>query len=172
MNPTQHLTFQLAGEEYAIAILPVREIVPFSPLTAVPQAPPSVRGVVNLRGSVVPVIDLAVKFSLPASPLTKRTSIVILEIESEEEKTVVGILADAVNQVVAWHADDILPVPAFGTQARVDFLRGMAKAGDRFVLILNIDKVLAAAEPSAARPVAAYAASGADAAAPGESRSR
>jgi purine-binding chemotaxis protein CheW len=172
MNPTQYLTFQLAGEEYAIAILPVREIIGYGPLTTVPQAPPSVRGVVNLRGSVVPVIDLAVKFSLPASPLTNKTSIVILEMGHEDRKSVVGILADAVNQVVEWHADDILPVPAFGTQARVDFLRGMGKADAKFVLILDIDKVLAAAEPSPARTVAAYAAQGADGAAAGASRSR
>lgn len=149
MSPNQCLTFQLAGEEYAIGISPVREIIAYGPLTTVPQAPPSVRGVFNLRGSVVPVIDLAIKFGLRASPLTNRTSIVILELDLANEKTIVGILADAVHQVVEWLDDEILPVPAFGTQARVDFLRGMGKAGARFVLILEIEKALAAAEPTA-----------------------
>ncbi|HSK30792.1 MAG TPA: chemotaxis protein CheW [Candidatus Limnocylindria bacterium] len=162
MTPTQYLTFQLAGEEYAIEILPVREIIAYGPMTAVPHAPPSLRGVINLRGSVVPVVDLAVKFGLRATPLTNRTSIVILEIDLHGESTVIGILADAVNQVVEWHADDIVPVPGFGTLVPVDFLRGLGKAGARFVFILEIGRALAAAE-SFATP-AALAVSRADSA--------
>ena len=144
MDATQYLTFQLAGEEYAVGILRVKEIIAYGPLTTVPQAPPALRGVINLRGSVVPVMDLAVKFGLPASPLTNRTCIVILEVELDGEPTVIGILTDAVNQVVELLDEYILPVPAFGTQARMDFLRGMGKAGAKFVLVLEIEKVLAA----------------------------
>jgi purine-binding chemotaxis protein CheW len=145
MDQNQYLTFQLAGEEYAVGILRVKEIITYGPLTTVPQAPPSVRGVINLRGNVVPVVDLAVKFGLPASPLTNRTCIVILEVDLNSEPTVIGILTDAVNQVIELLDEDILPVPAFGTQVRMDFLGGMGKAGAKFVLILEIEKVLAAA---------------------------
>jgi purine-binding chemotaxis protein CheW len=144
MDRNQYLTFQLAGEEYAVGILRVKEIIVYGPLTRVPQAPPALRGVINLRGSVVPVIDLAVKFGLPASPLTNRTCIVILEVDLDGEPTVIGIVTDAVDQVIELLDDDILPVPAFGTQARMDFLRGMGKAGAKFVLILEIEKVLTA----------------------------
>jgi purine-binding chemotaxis protein CheW len=145
MDHNQYLTFQLAGEEYAVGILRVKEIIAYGPLTTVPQAPPSVRGVINLRGSVVPVIDLAVKFGLPTSPQTNRTCIVIVEVDLDGEPTVIGILTDAVNQVVELLDKDILPVPAFGSQVRMDFLRGMGQAGTKFVLILDIEKALATA---------------------------
>jgi purine-binding chemotaxis protein CheW len=145
MDQNQYLTFQLAGEEYAVGILRVKEIIAYGPLTTVPQAPPALRGVINLRGSVVPIIDLAVRFGLPASPLTNRTCIVILELDLDGEPTVIGIVTDAVDQVIELLDDDILPVPAFGIQARMDFLRGMGKAGAKFVLILEIEKVLSAA---------------------------
>jgi len=145
MDQNQYLTFQLAGEEYAVGILRVKEIIAYAPLTTVPQAPPAVRGVINLRGSVVPVVDLAVKFGLPASPLTNRTCIVILEVDFAGEPTEFGILTDAVNQVIELLDEDILPVPAFGTQMRMDFLRGMGKAGAKFVLVLEMEKVLATA---------------------------
>ena len=143
---TQYLTFQLAGEEYAVGILQVKEIIAYGVLTNVPQTPPSVRGVINLRGNVVPVVDLAVKFGLAVSPVTDRSCIIIVETESEGEKAVVGIVADSVSQVSDLPRQDILPPPAFGTHVRVDFLRGMAKAAQKFVLILNIDKVLAGDE--------------------------
>jgi purine-binding chemotaxis protein CheW len=145
MDQNQYLTFQLVGEEYAVGILRVKEIIAYGPLTTVPQAPPALRGVINLRGSVVPVIDLAVKFGLPASPLTNRTCIVILEVDLDGEPTVIGIVTDGVDQVIELLDEDILPAPAFGTQARMDFLRGMGKAGAKFVLILEIEKVLTAA---------------------------
>lgn len=143
---TQYLTFQLAGEEYAVGILQVKEIIAYGVLTNVPQTPPSVRGVINLRGNVVPVVDLAVKFGLAVSPVTDRSCIIIVETESEGEKAVVGIVADSVSQVSDLPLQDILPPPAFGTHVRVDFLRGMAKAAQKFVLILDIDKVLAGDE--------------------------
>lgn len=148
MDQTQYLTFHLAGEEYAVGILQVKEIIAYGTLTTVPQTPPSIRGVINLRGSVVPVVDLALKFGLSASAVTNRTCIVIVEVNLDGEPTVMGIVADSVSQVVELSADDILPAPSFGTQVRMNFLQGMGKAGARFVLVLNIDKVLSSTELS------------------------
>jgi purine-binding chemotaxis protein CheW len=145
-DQTQYLTFHIAGEEYAVGILRVKEIITYGTLTTVPQTPPSIRGVINLRGSVVPVVDLAVRFGLPASPVTNRTCIVIVELNLAAEQTVMGIMADSVSEVVELIADDILPAPPFGTHVSTDFLRGMGKAGAKFVLILDIDKVLSAAD--------------------------
>ena len=143
---TQYLTFHLAGEEYAIGILRVKEIIPYGTLTKVPQTPISIRGVINLRGSVVPVVDLACKFGLPASPVTDRTCIVIVEVSVDEETTVMGIMADSVSQVIELAPGDILPAPPFGAPLRMDFLSGMGAAGNKFVLILDIDKVLSTME--------------------------
>jgi len=144
LEQTQYLTFQLAGEEYAIGILQVKEIIAYGTLTKVPQTPCSIRGVINLRGNVVAVVDLAVKFGLPPSLVTDRSCVIIVETNPAGAKIVMGIVADAVNQVIDMPAQEILPAPAFGTHIRLDFLRGMGKAGQKFVLILDIDKVLAA----------------------------
>lgn len=146
MDQTQYLTFQLAGEEYAIDILSVREIIPFGVITVVPQTPPAIRGMINLRGNVVPVVDLAIKLGFVPTPITNRTCIVILEVALDEEPTIVGVLVDSVNQVIEFLAENILPVPAFGTQVRIDFLHGMGNSGVKFVLILHIEKVLGATE--------------------------
>ena len=149
---TQYLTFHLAGEEYAVGILQIREIITYGTLTKVPHTPPSIRGVINLRGNVVPVVDLGVKFGLTASPVTDRTCIVIVEANINENRTVMGVIADSVSQVIGISERDILPVPAFGTRVRIDFLRGMGKSGDKFVLILDIDKVLGADDPASTAP--------------------
>ena len=151
-DQTQYLTFHLAGEEYAVGILQVKEIITYGTLTKVPHTPPSIRGVINLRGNVVPVVDLAVKFGLAASQVTDRTCIVIVEVEINDTRTVMGIIADSVSQVISMSNDNILPAPAFGTRVRIDFLRGMGKSGDKFVLVLDIDKVLSAEDlaPTAA----------------------
>jgi purine-binding chemotaxis protein CheW len=146
IEQTQYLTFHLAGEEYAVGILRVKEIIEYGTITKVPQTPPSIRGVINLRGSVVPVVDLALKFGLSPSPVTERTCIVIVEADLEGERTVMGVVADAVSQVIEFLPQDIQAPPAFGTRVRVDFLRGMGKAGKKFVLLLDIDKVLSTAE--------------------------
>ncbi len=150
VDQTQYLTFHLAGEEYAIGILRVKEIIEYDALTKVPMMPPSIRGVINLRGNVVPVVDLAVKFGLPESPITKRTCIIIVEVELDGERTVLGVVADAVSQVIDLLPQEIEPPPAFGTQVRVDYLQGMGKAGKKFVLILDVDQVLSAHELLAA----------------------
>jgi len=149
---TQYLTFHLAGEEYAVGILQVREIITYGTLTKVPHTPPSIRGVINLRGNVVPVVDLGLKFGLTASPVTDRTCIVIVEANINESRTIMGVIADSVSQVISISDNEILIAPAFGTRVRIDFLRGMGKSGDKFVLILDIDKVLSADDPASAAP--------------------
>ena len=127
VEQAQYLTFHLAGEEYAVDILQVKEIIEYGAITKVPQTPPSIRGVINLRGNVVPVIDLAVKFGLSPNPVTARTCVVIVEAELGGERAVMGIIADAVSKVVKLLPEEILPPPPFGTQVRVDFLRGMGR---------------------------------------------
>jgi purine-binding chemotaxis protein CheW len=150
----QYLTFSIAGDEYAIGILQVREVVELETLTWVPSTPPYVRGVVNLRGSVVPVVDLAVKFGLPESEVTRRSCVVIVELVTDGELTVIGVMADSVKQVIDLRADEIGVPPSFGTRVSVDFLLGIAKVGKKFALVLDIAKVLAAAELVAAASLA------------------
>jgi purine-binding chemotaxis protein CheW len=148
----QHLSFTLAGSDYAVGILQVKEILQYETVTRVPSVPPSVRGVINLRGSVVPVIDLAVKFGLAPTPVTKRTCILIVESSLAGERAVVGLVADAVREVLELSRDDVEPPPSFGTQVRVDYLVGMAKSGKGFVLLLDLDRVLSAGEGELAGP--------------------
>lgn len=139
----QYLTFQLAGEEFAFGILRVKEILEYDTITRVPNAPATVRGVINLRGSVVPVVDLALLFGLPATAVTRRTCIVIVEARVDERDLVMGVLADAVSQVIDLGPDAIEPPPAFGSRVRVEYLTGMGKLDARkFVLILDIDRLL------------------------------
>jgi purine-binding chemotaxis protein CheW len=142
----QYLTFFLADEEYAINIQRVKEIIEYTPVTKVPKVPEWIRGVINLRGSVVPVVDLAVRFGLQERPVTKTTCIVIVEVEQDSERTVMGVFADAVNQVIDLAPNDIEEPPAFGTRVRLEYLFGMGKLGKKFALILNIDSVLSTAE--------------------------
>ena len=150
----QYLTFYIAEEEYAVGILRVKEIIQFDTVTRVPKMPPWIRGVINLRGGVVPVVDLAVKFRLPETRITNATCIVIVEVELAGEQTVMGVLADAVSQVIELRAGDIQPPPAFGTGVHADFLLGMGRAGKKFVLMLDIDKVLSTDELLATAEVA------------------
>lgn len=142
----QYLTFFLADEEYAVNIQKVKEIIEYSSVTKVPKVPHWIRGVINLRGNVVPVVDLAVRFGLDERPITKTTCIVIVEVQQDAENTVMGVIADAVNQVIELNAQDIEEPPAFGTRVRLEYLAGMGKLGKKFALILNIDRVLSAAE--------------------------
>ena len=142
----QYLTFVTAGEEYAIRILKVKEIVEYSTITAVPNTPGWIRGVTNLRGSVVPVIDLAVKFALPASRISKFSCIIITEVMSEGELLTLGVLADSVSQVLDLPEDDIEDPPPFGTRVKLEYLLGMGRMDRKFCLILDIDKVLSADE--------------------------
>jgi purine-binding chemotaxis protein CheW len=142
----QYLTFFVAGEEYAVSILKVKEIIEYDTVTAVPNTAPWIRGVTNLRGNVVPVIDLAVKFGLPASQASKFSCVVITEVAYEGDKLIMGVMADSVSQVLDFSADDIETPPPFGTRLKIEFLLGMGKMGKKFCLILDIDKVLSVDE--------------------------
>ena len=154
---SQYLGFHIAGEEYAIGILRVREILEYDTVTRVPTTPPSIRGVINLRGSVVPVVDLAVKLGLAESVVTKRSCVVVVEIVLEGERTVMGLLADAVSQVIDLPAAEIEPPPPFGTRIRVECLLGMGRAGKKFVLLLDIDRILSSDDVAAAETAVATA---------------
>ena len=140
----QYLTFLVGEEEYAVGVLRVREIIQYHAVTRVPRTPEWVRGVINLRGSVVPVVDLAVKFGLPRSEAGRCTCIVLVEAQLENEPVVMGMIADEVRQVVDLPADAVQPPPAFGTRVRVDYLEGMGRAGDRMLLLLEVDRLLSA----------------------------
>lgn len=142
----QYLTFFVASEEYAVNILRVKEIVEYDMVTTVPHTAPWIRGVTNLRGSVVPVIDLAVKFGLPASKTSKFSCIVITEVFYDGDKLTMGIMADSVSKVLDFAEDEIEATPPFGTRLRPEFLLGMGRMGKKFCLILDLDKVLSADE--------------------------
>jgi purine-binding chemotaxis protein CheW len=146
----QFLTFFLGDEEYAVTVLKVTEIIGCSALTKVPGTPTWIRGVLNLRGAVVPVVDLSVKFGIGPTEITPRTCVVIVEIEHDGEKLVLGVMADAVSQVIELGADEIQPPPSFGPRVRVDCIQGMCNSNGRFVVLLDIDRVLSSTEILAA----------------------
>jgi len=142
----QFLSFSVAGSDFAVGILQVKEILQYEPITRVPSVPASIRGVINLRGTVVPVVDLAVKLGLAETPVTPRTCILIVEVSLGTDRTVMGVLADAVSEVLELGDGDIEPPPPFGTRVRVDYLTGMGKLGKGFVLLLDLDRALSAEE--------------------------
>ncbi len=146
----QYLTFMLGGEVFAIGILAIKEIIEYGQMTEVPRMPASIRGVINLRGAVVPVIDLSARFGKQATMVGKRTCIVIIEVrsdlEAEEATQVVGVMVDAVNEVLDIPCDEIEPAPNFGAKIRADFIKGMGKVEGKFVIILNADRVLSVDE--------------------------
>jgi purine-binding chemotaxis protein CheW len=139
---SQYLTFMISGETFAIGILAVKEIIEYDTLTVVPMMPECIRGVINLRGSVLPVIDLCSRFARSSTAVTKRTCIVIVEVGADNERQDVGVIVDAVNEVLDIPAADIEPAPQFGARIRADFIEGMGKVGGKFVLILDINQVL------------------------------
>jgi len=142
----QYLTFMLDDEVFAIGILAIKEIIEYGTLTAVPMMPRAVRGVINLRGAVVPVMDLSARFGKPASVVTKRTCIVIVEVQTGDERQDVGVIVDAVNEVLDIAGSEIEPPPAFGARIRRSFIHGMGKVAGRFVILLNVDQVLSLEE--------------------------
>lgn len=148
MNPdnAQYLTFMLGSEVFAIGILSVKEIIEYGGLTQVPMMPDSVRGVINLRGAVVPVMDLAARCGRAPAPVGKRTCIVIVELAAGAERQVVGMVVDAVNAVLDIAAADVEPPPAFGARIRSDFIAGMAKVNGNFVIVLDAARVLSLEE--------------------------
>ncbi len=148
-DQNQYLTFMLGGETYAIGILAIKEIIEYGQLTEVPRMPEFIRGVINLRGAVVPVIDLGARFGKTSSNVGRRTCVVIIEIESEEGQQVVGVMVDAVNEVLDIAASEIEPPPSFGAKIRADFIQGMGKVDGKFVIILDVDHVLSVDEMAA-----------------------
>ena len=144
----QYLTFSLHGEPFAVGILRVKEIIEYCPVAPVPMVPEFIRGVMNLRGSVVPVIDLAVRFGGARTQAMKRTCIVIIEVDGESGRQDIGVMVDAVHTVSEIPAAEIEPAPAFGARIRMDFISGMGKLNGRFVIILNVNKVLSVVEMS------------------------
>lgn len=138
----QLLTFFAAGHEYAISILHVREIAEYRPLTPVPGTPPWIRGVMNLRGTVVPAIDLAAKLGMDATAVTRRTCLLIIEATLEEEPVVLAIMVDSVSRVVDLSADELQDAPSFGPTIDVSFLVGMARIDERLVLLLDLTHIV------------------------------
>jgi purine-binding chemotaxis protein CheW len=142
METQQYLLFRLLDEEYGVEISRVREIVPFGVVTRVPKREPWVLGVMNLRGRVLPVVDLAMKFGRPERPRTTRTCIVLVEYVVGDEPCVIGIVADAMSRVITLASDEIDAPPPFGSSIGVDYLVGLGRLADRFALLLDLDNAL------------------------------
>ncbi len=138
----QYLTFQLGGEMFAIGILNIKEIIEYGHLTEVPMMPEFIRGVINLRGAVVPVVDLLARFGRSRSAVSRRTCIVIIEVDHENVKQDIGVVVDAVSEVLEISDENIEPAPNFGARIRADFISGMGKINNKFVIILNVGNVL------------------------------
>jgi purine-binding chemotaxis protein CheW len=138
----KYLTFTLAGEEYGIGILKVREIIGMMPITSVPQSPDFVKGVVNLRGKVIPVIDLRLRFGMPAMDYTERTCIIVVQIDLPDTSLNIGIVVDSVSEVLNVVGGNIENTPTFGTQLNTSYILGMAKIDSGVKILLDIDKVL------------------------------
>jgi purine-binding chemotaxis protein CheW len=149
----QYLTFTVSGELFGIAIASIKEIIEYRAPTDVPMMPGYMRGIINLRGRVVPVIDLSVRFGRARTEETRRTCIVILEVEQQEERHDIGVVVDTVSAVLEIADADIEPAPSFGARLRTDFIKGMGKLGEKFVILLNIGKVLSVEELSLILPV-------------------
>jgi purine-binding chemotaxis protein CheW len=137
----QYLTFRLARETFAVDVAKVREILDFVAITKVPQTPEFMRGVINLRGSVVPVVDMKLKFGMEPTEKTVNTCIIVLEVIIESETTIVGALADSVQEVVELDPSQIEPPPRIGMKLNIDFIKGMGKLNNEFVIILDSDKI-------------------------------
>jgi len=142
----KYLTFSLAGEEYGIGILKVKEIIGMMPITVVPQTPAYIKGVINLRGKVIPVVDLRVKFMIKAADYTERTCIIVVEIAVAARTILMGIVVDSVSEVLNIKGNDIEEAPAFGARLNTEFILGMAKVGGGIKILLDIDLVLSVEE--------------------------
>lgn len=138
----KYLTFTLAGEEYGIGILKIKEIIGMMPVTEVPQTPEFVKGVINLRGKVIPVLDLRLRFGLEAAGYNERTCIVVVEVASQSHDILIGLVVDSVSEVLNIKADDIVDTPSLGTQVQTGFILGMARMEGGVKILLDIDKVI------------------------------
>ncbi len=146
IDTNQYLTFKLQDEVFGLAIGKVREVLDFTTITKVPQTPDYMRGVINLRGSVVPVVDLHLKFGLAQTEKTVNTCIIIVEINMEGDITVLGALADSVQEVIELEPEQIEPAPKIGTKLNTAFIKGMGKREEEFIILLDIDKVFSTDE--------------------------
>ncbi len=153
----QYLTFILGHETFAIDISGIREIIEYAGMTSVPLMPAFLRGVLNLRGAVVPVVDISIRFGREETPIAAQTCVVILEVAHEEETQYVGVLVDSVSEVVEIAADDIEPPPTFGSMLRPEFIQGMGKVNGQFVVLLDVDYVLSIEEMTQISNVAEHA---------------
>lgn len=138
----KYLTFTLDNEEYGIALLKVKEIIGMMPITSVPQTPGYVKGVINLRGKVIPVSDLRLRFEIAAADYTDRTCIIVVEIQGKETTVQVGIVVDAVSEVMNIKAEDVEEAPSFGTKVETDYILGMAHMEGQVKILLDIDRVM------------------------------
>jgi purine-binding chemotaxis protein CheW len=148
METTQYLTFKLGDEVFALDISKVREVLDFTTITKVPRTPGFMRGVINLRGSVVPVVDLRLKFGMTPTERSVNTCIIITEVSVDNETTVLGALADSVQEVMDLGPDHIEPAPKIGTRLNTEFIKGMGKQNDKFIILLDIDRVFSVDELS------------------------
>ncbi len=149
----QYLTFKLQDEVFGVDVAQVREILDYIKVTKVPQTPDFMCGVINLRGNVVPVVDMRLKFGLEKTKTTVNTCIIVVEIELEGENTVLGALVDSVQEVFELDSKDVEPAPKIGTKLKTDFIKGMGKREDNFLILLNIDKVFSSEELSIVQQV-------------------
>ncbi len=142
----QYLTFTLGSEVFAVNISKVREVLDFTAITKVPGTPEFMRGVINLRGSVVPVVDLRIKFGMSKTEKTVRTSIIIMDVALDSETAILGSLVDSVQEVLDLEPGQIEPAPRIGTRLKTEFIKGMGKRNGQFIIILDIDKVFSSDE--------------------------
>ena len=146
LETTQYLTFKLEDEVFALDIAKVREVLEYTTVTKVPRTPDFMCGVINLRGGVVPVVNMRLKFGMPDAEKTVNTCIIIVEVNLDGETTVLGALADSVQEVMDLEPGQIEPAPKIGTRLNTDFIKGMGKHDNKFIMILDIDKVFSADE--------------------------
>lgn len=149
----QYLTFLLAGEEYGIDILKVQEIRGWLPVTRIPHTPPHVQGVLNLRGTIIPIIDLRRRFDMAKAEYTPTTVVIVMSIADKAGKRVIGVVVDGVSDVLNITPDAIKPAPNFGTAVRTEFVNGLGAIGNRMVILLDSDKLLGEGELTALEAV-------------------
>jgi purine-binding chemotaxis protein CheW len=137
----KYLTFALAGEEYGLPVLKVREIMKIMDITAVPQAPHHVKGVINLRGKVIPVVDLRLKFGFPSQEYDERTCIIVVEVALQTSNVMMGVVVDAVSEVLTITSDEIEPTPDFGEHVNTEFMKGVAKIKGKVKFLLDLDRI-------------------------------
>ncbi len=141
-RPGKYLVFRLGGEDYGFPVLKVQEIIQWMEVTRVPRMPDFVRGVINLRGKIVPVIDLHARFGLPPASVTARTCVIVLQVQRETGLLVTGVVVDEVTEVAEMPAENIQPPPEFGARVSTAFIAGVGRAGGQVILLLNVEKIL------------------------------